>query len=99
MATATTTEQQLGRVREDDEQRGFVDCDGGDRGVVAREVASRRVSRLAVEGGDTDSTRAGRAQGVLVGRPGRLQDDVVAARRRLPASYAWLAIEDTKRQQ
>ena len=96
MATATTTEQQLGRVREDDEQRGFVDCDGG---VVAREAASRRVSRLAVEGGDTDSTRAGRAQGVLVGRPGRLQDDVVAARRRLPASYAWLAIEDTKRQQ
>ncbi|PUZ63945.1 hypothetical protein GQ55_3G106500 [Panicum hallii var. hallii] len=99
MATATT-EQRPGGVREDDEQRGFGDCDGGDRGVVAREAASRRVSRLAVEGGDVDGSRTGRAQGVSVGRPGRLQDDAVAARRRrsfggaraLPPPHAWLAI-------
>ena len=106
MATATT-EQRLGHAGEDDEQRGFVDCDGGDRGVVAREAANRRVSRLAVEGGDAGSSTAARAQGVLAGRPGRLQDDAVAARRRrsfggaraLPPPHAWLAIEDTKRRQ
>ncbi|RLN28824.1 uncharacterized protein C2845_PM05G11940 [Panicum miliaceum] len=99
MATATT-EQRLGRVRDDDEQGGFVDCDGVDRGVVAREATSRRVSRLSVEGGDADGSGAVRAQGVLVGRPGRLQDDAVASRRRrsfggaraLPPPHAWLAI-------
>ncbi|RCV15436.1 hypothetical protein SEVIR_3G056800v4 [Setaria viridis] len=95
MAMATT-EQRLGRVHDDDERQ-----DGGDRGVVARDAASRRVSRLAVEGGaDADGSKgAGRAQGVL---KGRLQDDAVAARRRrsfggaraLPPPHAWLAIED-----
>jgi hypothetical protein len=103
MSTTTTTEQRLGRAHEDGERQ-----DGGDRGVVAREAASRRVSRLAVEGGDADSSKdAGRShqQGVPIGRPGRLQlqDDAVAARRRrsfggaraLPPPHAWLAIEDT----
>ncbi|CAM0150239.1 unnamed protein product [Urochloa decumbens] len=95
MATATS-EQRAGLVRGDDHEQPQ---DGGEHGVVAREAASRRVSRLAVEGGDA----AGRAQGVLSGRPGKLlQEEAVAVRRRrsfggaraLPPPHAWLAIED-----
>ncbi|OEL23917.1 hypothetical protein BAE44_0015066 [Dichanthelium oligosanthes] len=101
MATLTT-QQRIGGVHGDEEQKGFVDCNGGDHGVVA----SRRVSRLAVEGGDADNGKAGRVQGVF-SRPGKLQDEPVAARgrrsfggaRALPPPHAWLEIEDTKKQQ
>nr|CAB3460150.1 unnamed protein product [Digitaria exilis] len=106
MATATTmTEQRVSRVRGDEEHhQGFaVDYDGGEHhGVVS---SSRRVSRLAVEGGDAaaavDNSKA--IQGVF-GRAGKLlQEDAAAARRRrsfggarapLPPPHAWLAIDD-----
>ncbi|CAN6345220.1 unnamed protein product [Urochloa humidicola] len=97
MATATTTEQRAGRVCGGDEQP---EQDGGDHGVVA----SRRVSRLAVEGGDAaDASRGCDATGHVFGRAGKLlQEDAVAVRRRrsfggaraLPPPHAWLAIEE-----
>nr|CAB3463859.1 unnamed protein product [Digitaria exilis] len=100
MATATTiTEQRVGRVRGDEEHyQGFVvDRDGSNHGVVS---SSRRVSRLAVEGGDA---AADNSKGVF-GRAGKLlQEDAAAARRRssfggarapLPPPHAWLAIDD-----
>ncbi|CAN6358483.1 unnamed protein product [Urochloa humidicola] len=100
MATTTMTEQRAGRVRGGDEQP---DQDGGDHGFVA----SRRVSRLAVEGGDAaadGSSKGSAATGHVFGRAGKLlQEDAVAVRRRrsfggaraLPPPHAWLAIEDT----
>ncbi|CAL4910420.1 unnamed protein product [Urochloa decumbens] len=94
MATATS-EQRAGRVRGDDHEQPQ---DGGEHGVVAREAASsRRVLRLAVEGGDAAAGRA------LFGRAGKLlHEDAAAVRRRrsfggaraLPPPHAWLAIED-----
>ncbi|XP_062179250.1 uncharacterized protein LOC133883878 [Phragmites australis] len=112
MASATT-EPRIGRVDDDEEEEeDLVDnCDGGDHGVVAREVRER-VSRLAVEGGDADS-KVGRDQGVykIVGggggnvvRSAKLEGaDAVQGRhsagggRTLPPPHAWLAIEDTKK--
>ncbi|KAL6594670.1 hypothetical protein ACP70R_048408 [Stipagrostis hirtigluma subsp. patula] len=114
---AATTEPRIGRVDEDaeaeaEEQHGgrLVGCDEAGHGVVAREVG-RRVSRLAVEGGGGDGSKACRGQGVckiagagsVVGSGKLAEDDagVVYGRRSagggrtLPPPHAWLAIEDT----
>ncbi|XP_062230710.1 uncharacterized protein LOC133928405 isoform X2 [Phragmites australis] len=108
MASATM-EPRIGRVDEEEEeeqQHDRVDGDG-DSGVMAREV-SKRVSRLAVAGGQADD-KAGHERGAYkIGggggvRSAKLEDsDVVHGRRSaggrtLPPPHAWLAIEDTKK--
>lgn len=105
----TTTEPPIGRVDEEEEEDLLGD-DSDDDGSEAGEVR-KRVSRLAVEGGDAGVNKArGREQGAykMCGGGGSMrQDEDAGVRgRRLPGSaggqtlpppHAWLAVEDTKK--
>ncbi|KAL5655534.1 hypothetical protein ACJX0J_034853, partial [Zea mays] len=96
MSSPTTTEQQ--RVSfivdgEEHEQQQKHDDLVSRAAVVAREV-SKRVSRLAVEGGEGDADRkANFDAGVAAARRS------FGGTRTLPPPHAWLAIEDTRRRQ